>query len=139
LIRDPDLPDRDSERRAARRAASLGKPLPPRTRRREGTWEPTSGSWSTCRTRYPGSRHSQDHRRVAFVEASLRELAAAITDGVDVRGYLHWSLMDNYEWFRGYEGCFGLLGVDRATQRGWIRRSVALLGGVARANGFASG
>ena len=59
---------------------------------------------------------SQDDRRAAFIEESLRELASAIADGVDVRGYLHWSLMDNYEWSKGYEGHFGLLGVDRATQ-----------------------
>jgi beta-glucosidase len=78
---------------------------------------------------------SQDHRRVAFIEASLRELASTIADGVDVRGYLHWSLMDNWEWFKGYEGCFGLLAVDRATQRRSIRPSAALLGGIARANG----
>ena len=77
---------------------------------------------------------SQDHRRAAFIEASLRELASAIADGVDVRGYLHWSLMDNWEWFKGYEGCFGLLGVDRTTQRRSIRPSATVLGAIARAN-----
>jgi beta-glucosidase len=78
----------------------------------------------------------QDHRRTAFVEDSLRELAAAIGDGLDVRGYLHWSLMDNYEWFNGYHGHFGLLGVDRTTQRRWIRPSAAVLALIARKNGF---
>lgn len=81
---------------------------------------------------------SQDHRRVAFIEESLRELAATIADGVDVLGYLHWSLMDNWEWFKGYVGCFGLLGNDRSTQRRSIRPSAALLGGIARANAVAS-
>jgi beta-glucosidase len=82
---------------------------------------------------------SQDHRRAAFIEASLRELAGAIADGAGVRGYLHWSLMDNYEWFRGYEGCFGLLAVDRATQRRSIRPSAALLGTIARTNAVTGG
>ena len=76
----------------------------------------------------------QDHRRAALVEASLRELAAAVADGLDVRGYLHWSLMDNYEWFNGYHGHVGLLGVDRTTRRRWIRPSAAILTGIARAN-----
>jgi beta-glucosidase len=76
----------------------------------------------------------QDHRRAAFIEASLRRLAAAIAEGLDVRGYLHWSLMDNFEWFRAYEGHFGLLGVDRTTQRRWVRPSGALLGRIARTN-----
>jgi beta-glucosidase len=78
----------------------------------------------------------QDHRRAAFIESSLRELAVAVSDGLDVRGYLHWSLMDNYEWFNGYHGHFGLLGVDRATPRRWIRPSAAALAGIARTNGF---
>ncbi|MBO0815954.1 MAG: family 1 glycosylhydrolase, partial [Actinobacteria bacterium] len=77
---------------------------------------------------------SQDHRRAAFIEASLRELSSAITGGADVRGYLHWSLLDNYEWFNGYRGHLGLLGVDRATQRRTVRPSAVLLGRIARAN-----
>jgi beta-glucosidase len=77
----------------------------------------------------------QDHRRAAFIEASLRHLAAAIADGLDVRGYLHWSLMDNFEWFNGYQGHFGLLGVDRTTQRRWVRPSGLALGQIARENG----
>jgi beta-glucosidase len=80
----------------------------------------------------------QDHRRAGFVEASLRHLAAAIGEGLDVRGYLHWSLMDNFEWFIGYHGHFGLLGVDRTTQRRWIRPSAAVLGRIARANEVAA-
>jgi beta-glucosidase len=79
----------------------------------------------------------QDHRRAEFVESSLSHLAADVGHGLDVRGYLHWSLMDNYEWFNGYHGHFGLLGVDRATQRRWIRPSAAVLGRIARANGVA--
>jgi beta-glucosidase len=79
-----------------------------------------------------------DHRRAEFIHASLGQLAAAVAGGLDVRGYLHWSLMDNYEWFNGYHGHFGLLGVDRTTQRRWIRPSAAVLGRIARANGVAA-
>ena len=46
--------------------------------------------------------------------------------------------MDNWEWFKGYQGCFGLLGNDRTTQRRSIRPSAALLGSIARANAVAS-
>jgi beta-glucosidase len=76
----------------------------------------------------------RDELRCRFIESSLGHLADAIADGVDVRGYLHWSLIDNYEWFNGYHGHFGLLGVDRTTQRRWIRPSAAVLGRIARAN-----
>ena len=57
-----------------------------------------------------------DPRRVAFVEAHLDALARAIADGVDVRGYFYWSLLDNFEWAKGYDPRFGLVYVDYATQ-----------------------
>jgi beta-glucosidase len=77
-----------------------------------------------------------DGLRAGLIEDALRELAPAIADGLDVRGYLHWSLVDNFEWFNGYHGHFGLLGNDRATQRRWIRPSALTYGMIARANGF---
>ena len=81
---------------------------------------------------------ANDGLRVALIEDTLRELAPAIADGLDVRGYLHWSLIDNFEWFNGYHGHFGLLGNDRKTQRRWIRPSAIRYGSIARANGFES-
>jgi beta-glucosidase len=77
---------------------------------------------------------SNDGLRAALIEDTLRELERVIADGLDVRGYLHWSLIDNFEWFNGYHGHFGLLGNDRATQRRWIRPSAFRYGGIARAN-----
>ena len=56
-------------------------------------------------------------RRGAFLVRHLAELARALADGVDVRGYFHWSLLDNFEWAEGYEPRFGLVEVDYATLR----------------------
>jgi beta-glucosidase len=75
-----------------------------------------------------------DARRASFVAEALDALHGAIADGVDVRGYFYWSLLDNFEWLRGYGPKFGLIGVDRATQRRAIKPSAAFLGEVARAN-----
>ena len=47
----------------------------------------------------------------------------ALDDGVDVRGYLHWSLLDNFEWAEGYAPRFGLYAVDYATQARTLRKS----------------
>jgi len=77
---------------------------------------------------------ARDAERVAFTRASLGHLADAITDGVDVRGYIHWCLADNWEWFRGYHGQYGLFEVDRATQTRTPRPSAGALGAIARAN-----
>jgi beta-glucosidase len=61
-----------------------------------------------------GIATADDARRIAYTEAALASLAAAMADGIDVRGYFHWSLLDNYEWGR-YLPTFGLVAVDRET------------------------
>lgn len=53
-----------------------------------------------------------DDRRIAFTRTALTSLRAAMDDGVDVRGYLHWSLLDNWEWGT-WVPTFGLVAVDR--------------------------
>ncbi|MFH1519891.1 MAG: family 1 glycosylhydrolase [Candidatus Omnitrophota bacterium] len=50
-----------------------------------------------------------------FLIGHLRNLAAAINEGVDIRGYLWWSLIDNFEWDKGFGPCFGLAEVDHKT------------------------
>lgn len=57
-----------------------------------------------------------DRFRVDYLDAHLRAVADAIADGVDVRGYWTWSLMDNWEWEHGFGPRFGLVHVDYATQ-----------------------
>jgi beta-glucosidase len=57
-----------------------------------------------------------DLRRQWFLTESLEELADAVADGIDVRGYIHWSLMDNFEWAHGFGPRFGLYRVDYDTQ-----------------------
>ncbi len=56
-----------------------------------------------------------DEARTCHLRAHLEEVARAIRDGVDVRGYFYWSLMDNFEWAEGYARRFGLVAVDRRT------------------------
>ena len=58
-----------------------------------------------------------DRARLAYFDQHLRALHAALADGVDVRGYFAWSLLDNFEWAFGYHQRFGLVRVDYETQR----------------------
>ena len=58
-----------------------------------------------------------DQARLAFFDEHLRALHASLADGVDVRGYFAWSLLDNFEWAFGYHQRFGLVRVDYDTQR----------------------
>jgi beta-glucosidase len=74
-----------------------------------------------------------DEKRIAFMDIALREVQACIEEGIDVRSYLHWSLLDNFEWAFGYAPTFGLVAVDRATFARHPKPSAAWLGQVARA------
>jgi len=81
-----------------------------------------------------GIATADDARRVEYVQRALAGLKRAIDDGVDVRGYVAWSLLDNFEWMSGFEPKFGIVAVDRATQRRTIKPSGAMLGNIARQN-----
>ena len=59
----------------------------------------------------------RDQRRIDYTDAHLRALKAAMDAGVDVRGYFHWSLLDNFEWAAGFSQRFGLVHVDYETQK----------------------
>ena len=62
-------------------------------------------------------RTIRDDARRSYLERHLAEAALAIEEGVPLRGYFAWTLLDNFEWSLGYSRRFGLVHVDRATQR----------------------
>ncbi|MGW9112341.1 GH1 family beta-glucosidase [Microbacterium sp. NPDC055683] len=64
-----------------------------------------------------------DAQRVAFVRDHIAAIRDALDEGVDVRGYFYWSLLDNYEWAWGYAKRFGIVHVDYATQRRTVKES----------------
>jgi beta-glucosidase len=81
-----------------------------------------------------GIATDDDAERIAFLAETLRGVGRALQDGVDIRGYFVWSLLDNFEWSHGFGPKFGLHQVDRAT---FVRRpkpSASWYGDVARAN-----
>lgn len=75
-----------------------------------------------------GLASDDDQRRVAFIEEALTGIQACITDGIPVKGYLYWSLMDNFEWQKGYAMTFGLIAVDRSNQSRHPKPSLGFLG-----------
>ena len=78
-----------------------------------------------------GIATDDDTRRVAYIDAALAEMRKAQADGIDVRGYFHWSLLDNFEWTAGYAQKFGLIAVDRQTFARTPKPSAAHLGRIA--------
>lgn len=79
-----------------------------------------------------GIATAEDAERVRYIEGALAGLREAISDGIDVRAYLHWSLLDNYEWGH-WRPTFGLVAVDKETFVRTPKPSLAVLGAVARA------
>ena len=75
-----------------------------------------------------GVATANDARRVAFIEQALAGVRRCLQDGVPVRGYCHWSLLDNFEWQKGYSMTFGLIAVDRKTQERHPKESLYALG-----------
>jgi beta-glucosidase len=64
-----------------------------------------------------GEQRVPDVDRIRYLDAHLRAAHAAISAGVDLRGYFVWSLLDNFEWAQGYHKRFGIVHVDYTTQR----------------------
>lgn len=62
-----------------------------------------------------GIATDDDSRRVAWVDATLAEVGKCIVEGIPVKSYMYWSLLDNFEWTSGYSQHFGMVAVDRKT------------------------
>jgi beta-glucosidase len=77
---------------------------------------------------------ADDDDRIEYVTQALHGVQACLDDGIDVRGYVYWSLLDNFEWVLGYGPTFGLVAVDRTTQTRAAKPSAHWLGAIARAN-----
>ena len=81
-----------------------------------------------------GIATEDDTRRVEYYQRALAGLKRAIDDGVNVRGYMAWSLLDNFEWQLGFTPKYGLVAVDLQKQKRTIKPSAAILGNIARRN-----
>jgi beta-glucosidase len=79
-----------------------------------------------------GLPDADDDLRPGFIVEHLRRVAQAIEEGCPVRGYYHWSLVDNFEWADGWSLRFGLYSLDPATQVRTPRPSAALYGEISR-------
>jgi beta-glucosidase len=79
-----------------------------------------------------GIATADDEERIEFIRRGLAAVHGVMAEGLPVKGYLHWSLLDNFEWTHGYRPTFGLIDVDRETMTRTPRPSLAFLGAVAR-------
>ena len=79
-----------------------------------------------------------DRERVEYLDGALAALRGCLDEGLDVRGYFHWSLLDNFEWHQGYQMHFGLVEVDRHTFVRTPKPSALYYGQLARASSASS-
>ena len=78
-----------------------------------------------------GLASKDDSRRVEFIRRAVASVQDCIKDDIPVKGYCHWSLLDNFEWQKGFGMTFGLIAVDRKTQTRHPKESLAYLGSFA--------
>jgi len=96
-------------------------------------WEVTGGSVPILVTEN-GIGTDDDAQRVAYLRSALEGVLDCLADGIDVRGYVCWSLLDNFEWAFGYGPRFGLVEVDRTTFARTPKPSARWFSQVVRAN-----
>ncbi len=89
----------------------------------------------SCRDAVAFDGEVHDSQRIEFTREYLCELERSIADGTDVRGYFHWSILDNFEWAAGYRERFGLIHVDFQTQVRTLKRSAHFYHEVCTTNG----
>jgi len=83
-----------------------------------------------------GISTADDGWRQEYLRAVVAELGASLAAGVPLRGYFHWTSMDNFEWARGYTQQFGLIAVDRSTLERTVKPSGRLYAAIAAGNGL---
>lgn len=76
---------------------------------------------------------TDDAERARFIPSAIAAVEAARRDGLPVLGYIHWSLLDNFEWLSGYKPRYGLVAVDRTTFKRTVKPSARVLGRIAKA------
>jgi beta-glucosidase len=81
-----------------------------------------------------GVNTHDDTVRAKLIPSALSELQKAMDEGIPVKGYLHWSLLDNFEWISGYKHQYGLVAVDRTSFQRTPKPSASVLGEIARSN-----
>jgi beta-glucosidase len=96
-------------------------------------WDVTGGEVPILVTEN-GIGTDDDAQRMAYVRTALEGVLDCLDDGIDVRGYTYWSLLDNFEWAYGYGPRFGLVDCDRATFQRTPKDSARWFGRVAQAN-----
>ncbi len=77
----------------------------------------------------------RDERRIRYLQSHIAQVHRAIEDGIPIKGYFHWSLLDNFEWALGYGQRFGLVYVDWKTQKRIIKDSGRWFAKVIQENG----
>ena len=85
-----------------------------------------------------GVEDDKDNLRPRYIVEHLHQIWRAVNFNWPVKGYFHWSLVDNFEWERGWTQRFGLWGLDNETQTRIRRPSVDLYAGICKANGISS-
>jgi beta-glucosidase len=75
-----------------------------------------------------GIATEDDDRRIEFIREALESVKCVMDTGVKVKGYMYWSLLDNFEWQMGFSKTFGLIAVDRLTQKRMPKKSLGALG-----------
>jgi beta-glucosidase len=83
-----------------------------------------------------GIADARDEKRAQFIKDHLKWVHKAISEGVDVRGYFYWSLLDNFEWDKGFWPRFGLAEVDYKTLERKIRPSAWEYAAICGENAF---
>jgi beta-glucosidase len=77
-----------------------------------------------------------EDRRARYIVSYLKELYHAVAAGIDVRGYCYWSLIDNFEWEKGFNASFGLVAVKQPSLERSLKPAAKIYGEIAKTNGI---